>query len=304
MAAIIKRDIRLLDRNSIDYNKWNRCVERHRGLVYNLYPYLTMLCDDWHGVIVGDYECILAVPSKRKFGFRYVPVVPFIQQLTLLGNPSSDEINAVVGIVGKLVRYGDYNISHTLSSPHGSVREKTNFSLHLDVSYRTIYANYKTSLKRALQKAHHANLSFERCRPEYVLRNYADVYDNKVSVVNTKYYSRFRKLITELEQHSQAIAYRVQQNGAVVATALFIHYNGRLYNILPCTLPQGKPCAAMHFLLDNVIRLYVGTETVLDFEGSDLPGVKQFYEQFGPVRETYFQYHINRLPFPVNRIFS
>jgi hypothetical protein len=38
---------------------------------------------------------------------------------------------------------------------------------------------------------------------------------------------------------------------------------------------------------------------ILDFEGSDQPGIAHFYSNFGGVDQPYFCYRRNRLPWPV-----
>jgi hypothetical protein len=38
---------------------------------------------------------------------------------------------------------------------------------------------------------------------------------------------------------------------------------------------------------------------ILDFEGSDHPGIAHFYENFGSINQPYFFYRHNRLPWPL-----
>ncbi len=59
---------------------------------------------------------------------------------------------------------------------------------------------------------------------------------------------------------------------------------------------------ANHTLLNEVLKEFSERDLLFDFEGSDLPGVKEFYEYFGPVNQPYFHYHFNYLPFPLNLI--
>ena len=61
------------------------------------------------------------------------------------------------------------------------------------------------------------------------------------------------------------------------------------------TTSGGKIVAANHFLFDKIIEEFAGSNYILDFEGSDLPGVKSFYEKFCPLDEPYFYLKINNL---------
>jgi hypothetical protein len=66
------------------------------------------------------------------------------------------------------------------------------------------------------------------------------------------------------------------------------------------TTTPGRKLKANHFLINNIIKEFSQTNLLFDFEGSDLAGVKEFYQNFGPVNQPYFHYHFNFLPFPLN----
>ena len=55
--------------------------------------------------------------------------------------------------------------------------------------------------------------------------------------------------------------------------------------------------SAGHFLLDNIIKEFSQTGLVLDFEGSDIPGIEHFYKSFGAINQPYNKIHFNRLPY-------
>jgi hypothetical protein len=47
------------------------------------------------------------------------------------------------------------------------------------------------------------------------------------------------------------------------------------------TLPEGKKKEANYFLLSRLWMEFEGSGMIFDFEGSDIPGVKEFYKKFG-----------------------
>ena len=69
-----------------------------------------------------------------------------------------------------------------------------------------------------------------------------------------------------------------------------------MYLLASVTWPEGREQEANHFLLDRLINEFAASDTVLDFEGSDLPGVAHFYRNFGGIDQPYFFYRLNRLP--------
>ena len=58
---------------------------------------------------------------------------------------------------------------------------------------------------------------------------------------------------------------------------------------------EGYKQNAMAVIIDSIIREYAGRDVLLDFEGSDLPGVASFFSGFGASRRKYYQHQDRRL---------
>jgi hypothetical protein len=82
----------------------------------------------------------------------------------------------------------------------------------------------------------------------------------------------------------------------VLASAVFFYSHQRAYYILPGNHPDGRKAGASHLLIDAFIKDHAGSDLVLDFEGSDVPGLQFFYASFGAVEEPYTAIRHNRLP--------
>ena len=94
----------------------------------------------------------------------------------------------------------------------------------------------------------------------------------------------------------------VAPSGKLLASGLFLIDRKRIYNVVAVTFEEGKALNAMHFLIDSVIYEFQQTDLIFDFKGSELPGVKNFYEKFSPVNQPYYHYHFNHLFFPLNKL--
>lgn len=75
-------------------------------------------------------------------------------------------------------------------------------------------------------------------------------------------------------------------SGIITASAAFSMYKNRITYILGSSMPDKKR-PQMHGIFAHLIRQYAGTQTILDFEGSDIPGIARFYEGFGAINEPY-----------------
>ena len=59
---------------------------------------------------------------------------------------------------------------------------------------------------------------------------------------------------------------------------------------------------AMFFLFDRLIKENAGKDLILDFAGSNDPGLANFYSGFASANEQYPKLKYNRLPWPLNII--
>ncbi len=74
----------------------------------------------------------------------------------------------------------------------------------------------------------------------------------------------------------------------VLAADVVIKTPKRLVHLIPVTTPNGRTQGAMHFLIDQLIQQYAGTDMMLDFEGSSVENIARFYKSFGATEENFF----------------
>jgi hypothetical protein len=74
-------------------------------------------------------------------------------------------------------------------------------------------------------------------------------------------------------------------NEKLLALALLLKDERRIYNMMNVVMPDGGSKSANYFLVDELLREFAGSGLILDFEGS-----QKFYKGFGAVNEPYFLY--------------
>jgi len=95
-------------------------------------------------------------------------------------------------------------------------------------------------------------------------------------------------LITQgLERNIFQIKAVSNKKGDVIAALCYTLFKDRFTYLIPVSNEQGKKDSAMFYLVDHLIRKASGTDILLDFEGSSIPGVAQFYRGFGAVNQPY-----------------
>ncbi len=257
------------------------------------------MCDNWHGLIIGDYQTVMPVPWRRKLGFRYGYVPAFIQQLGLVGDTKKMIFPDLMKEVYSFLSLADlhFNFSNTIIQDSLPVLSRPNLVLQLADAYQSIYAGYRNDLKENIRKAEAENLIYADGSINEAISLYQKLYSSRIEQVKQFDYLRFRLLCESLQNNHQCFVRKAADiNGNTLATGLFLKDSKRVYNIMNTTLPAGRAKEANHFLLNKVIKEFCGQDLLFDFEGSALPGVKHFYDSFGAVDQPYFYYHFNGLP--------
>ena len=292
-------DIQILPSYQIDTAKWDACVQSNtNGLIYATSDYLNATADNWSGLIINDYETIMPLPWRNKWGITYLYTPPFTQQLGLIGKSCQMDENMLQAL-NKFVRYGDYffNYSNEFTWDKHSVSSKSNYILDLSIGYNHVNQSYSNELKSYLKKTNTFQLQLADASITTAVDAYQMHYQERMPHLKQEDFERMKKLCQLMELDGRAFAKAVvDKAGKQLAIGLFLKDNKRIYNLMPTTFPDGRKQFAMHYLLDNVFKEYAEQQLLFDFEGSDLPGVKRFYEQFGSANQPYTHWHFNHLP--------
>ncbi|HRG83117.1 MAG TPA: GNAT family N-acetyltransferase, partial [Chitinophagaceae bacterium] len=156
---------------------------------------------------------------------------------------------------------------------------------------------YNDNLKRNIRKSEQAGLKLTTNIDVELVISLAAAQMREHGHESADNINRFRKLFAVLQEKGMSRTYGIFQGEQLGASAVFFSSHQRLYYILVGNHPSGREMGASHALIDAIIREQAGTENLLDFEGSDIPGLAAYYRAFGAIEEPYQALKINRLPF-------
>ncbi len=256
----------------------------------------------WDALVLGDYLAVMPLPWRSRAGIRYLYQPSFTQQTGIF---SAEPIPpALVGAflekVRRHFRFAEIYLNY--GNPHPGLQEHANFILPLDASYDQLAANYKQDLVRNLRHTERLPLNYMKA-PDLstALENYRLSYEDRTPHVRQEDYHHFTGICFHWQQKGQLVIRGVigdkQQS---LATAILLQDKRRLTLLQSTTLPAGRPLHANHYLLDQLIREWAGSGFLLDFEGSDIPGIAHFYKNFGGFDQPYYFYRHNGLPWPIS----
>lgn len=297
---LMEINLKTLPSSTIDATKWKNCIAKNKGLIYATKSYLDVMAKNWVGIVIDNYKAVFPICLKQKFGIQYAYTPAFVQQLGVIGNLNFDaDFFALVRTeILNSVKYGDFHFNHNNEFVSDLSAKKNNLIIDLAKNYNTIYHNYKTDLKQNLKKALKQNYTYiESNDTDFAINTYQKMYGNRMKHITNNDYTNLKQLCKQFfETKNCFVRQIVNKQNEVLSVGLFLKDNARIYNIANSTTNAGRQSEANHFLLDRVLNEFAETSLIFDFEGSDLPGVKQFYEKFGAINQPYFHWHFNELP--------
>lgn len=306
-----KSDIQFLQNNEIDKHQWDECINSSaNGLIYAKSFYLDNICPGWNALSGTNYDWVLPIMHKKKWGIAYLYQPPFTQQLGFFAK--KDVLVPYQQVIEWLQQhYKFWEVSWNYATESKIVRSPlqstaaANFILDLTNSYESISLNYNNvlikNLKRGkrFQHIYKTTDNFDTC-----IDLYKKHYGYRIPHVTLADYKKFSNICFFAQKHKMLVCRQVlDNNGECFAAAVMLTDEKRLYNIINVTTEAGRKLQANHFLLDAIIREFSGKRLLLDFEGSDVPGVKIFYENFGAVNQAFFRIKFNELPLAI-RLFK
>jgi hypothetical protein len=160
---------------------------------------------------------------------------------------------------------------------------------------------YKNDLRQNLKHAVKFFLAYHETFDIFsVVGIYKKNYAGRMPHVKELDYQNFIKVCEAAKKKNHLLMRKVTDSkGVILAIALFLKDKKRLYNIMSVVTAAGRQSEANHYLFDRLINEFSGQQIVLDFEGSNVPGIANFYKKFGAINEPYFFWRHNRLAWPL-----
>jgi hypothetical protein len=297
--------LQYISNNKIDFKKWDRCLAcANNSRVYAFSWFLDRTAEKWDALVWGDYEFVMPLPVRKKWGIRYVYQPVFCQQLGIFPEPPISVQEQFVGFLSEKFRYIQIQVTPQINQDVFSkfeVTEKANLVLPLMADYKGIALQFSQNVRRNIVKAGKEGISVVRGL------NPAEFIDGKktsdLAKSNPKTFENLSRIMSFSISESTGIIYAAYtQQNELCSAAFFLQSGTRVVYLSAFSTSEGKRSNAMHLIVDEFIRDYAGSGNLLDFEGSSIEGVARFYKGFGAFTETYYLLKYNQLPFPLNMI--
>lgn len=291
--------IRLLRRKDIDTQAWDNCVAQSKmPLFYGLSAVYDSMCEEWAGLVLNNYEAVMPIAIRRKWGFLpYVYQPYFVQQGGVFVNNNYHQSipyeRFFLKFSWRFVRvHLHLNYSNSLHKLWGYKLESgMSYVLNLNRPYAAIWSEYTKDARKNIEvKAQKKDAVFKEHIPvSEVISLYKKAYGHLNRGITDEYYMRFSEMLTQLSPFATYFTVGVYKQGELMAAGLFVQGFGRIHYCLGAPSLAGKKQSATHLLVDYVIEKHSQSMQVFDFEGSSIPEVAAFYQKFTKDFETFLR---------------
>ena len=291
--------IRWVRNGDIDKKRWNDILDASPGSpVYACSWYLDIVTDSWDALIWGDYEHVMPVPFRKKWGITYVYPPFFTQQLGIFPEAPLYIQQEFASHLARSFRHISYQASGTVNPdgfPGFHFSKRRNRCLLLRAGYESVAKNYSENTRRNLAKADKNQIGVIGSRD---IPGYLGMKERSLRIkVSAETFHILRKLMEHtLKNGTGHISLALKPDGEITAGAFYITYLNMCYYLNAFSTIAGMNTASAFEVVDQIVRKYAGTGITLDFEGSEVDGIDRFYRGFGANESFYYHLTFSRLP--------
>lgn len=300
--------MRFVPNHKIDKHKWDNAITNLLPqFIYLQSFYLDIVTQNqWGAYINDDYSCLFPVHFDYRLGIKRLHQPSFSQQLGLFcgSHIAINEIDRFFGEITNPLKKINWQIN-SLWAPESIENckriERVTYTLNLNRSYETIEKDFSSNTRRNIKKAEQINQDVTEIDIEEFVQLIHS--EKQRSGLRLKHILILEALIRELDRRNLLVLNGVRFQNSTIAAAIWINTPARVYYLHGVSTSLGMQNRSMFLLQKQLINRLSNQNSLLDFEGSMIPGIAKFFSGFGAMPETYYVLQKNTLPKLIARFF-
>ena len=292
--------IKYIQREHLDEEKYNDCIENSiQSNSYAFSWYLDIVCDNWDVLVLDDYEAVMPIPWRKKYGIKYVYPPLWVLQLGVYSNEAINENEFLTHL------FSTFKFVELRMNTHNNFELYSEFlqlkqcqKLVFNTTYSSTLTHYRKDRKKDLQKAALADLIEKwNDHPSNLIQLFKNNIGKRTPNIKETDYENLEKLMAIcIGKKIGEILSVYDKENKLVASVFLLKYKNSITKLISSTDLNHRKNGANTFLIDRVIFKYHKDFSEFNFGGSSIKSIASFSKSFGAETEKYHQLKMNKLP--------
>jgi hypothetical protein len=181
------------------------------------------------------------------------------------------------------------------------VTEKANFELDLSGTYDKTWENFSCRCKKNIEKSEREKPGIaDDIKPEELISLFRNNRGQELKGIKDRDYQRLNELMDFCIKNKMGRIAGVRTiNKRLILGRFFLTSKGSITMLFTANSRESRDKRIGYFVLNEIIREFCSSKTILDFEGSSIPSIAAFMKSFGCTNVPYYRIYKNRLPWPI-----
>lgn len=296
-----------LKNNEIDREQWDNVVKSSCFVKpYGYSWYLDIMAPGWDALVDDDYDSVFPIPGFSRFGIQYVATPIFLQQLGAFSpdKPESKAIHEFLDYMPDFYKLIDLCVGQKIDNDSYKVSRRANYELDLSKSYETLWNNFSYHCKRNIEASAKSKPELtSEITPNELIDLFLKNKGKEIKGIKMRDYQRLNNLMNFCLENKKGRIIGVRTDNKQLIFGIFIvEIQGRKTLLFVVNTPESRTKRTGYYIVNELIKDYSSTKTILDFDGSSIPSVALFMESFGCINIPFYRIYRNRLLWPIRML--
>lgn len=273
--------IKKLTYQEIDFSKYTACIDN--AVQKNLYAQteiLAHLCENWELLIFGDYDYVMPVPYKKKWGLKFVMMPLFCQQLGVFGPKQNPEVEEqFLQFFQKNYRIMSYAFNYR-NSFGTDFKLKKNFFI-APTEYQMLRKKYFKGRKSTVKTAQY--LEFKSIE---LKDNISFIKNNFKGLEKKTDAEKFFSYLDYLDRRNMLKIFGSFKESQLTNLAIMIDQDNTFSLLGLINDEHFRNDNGASFLIDRILKDHIHHHS-FDFMGGSIRGIEVFFKSFGAEMHQY-----------------
>jgi hypothetical protein len=293
--------------NEIDRDQWDNCIKNTPGAKPYAYSwYLDIMAPGWQALVDDDYDSVFPIPGFSRFGIQYVATPIFLQQLGAFSpdKPALTAVDEFLDYMPDCFKLIDLCIAQKIDAFGYKVTERINCELDLSKPYDLIFEHFSDKCKRNIKTSGKKKPDLVTdITPDEIIELFIRNKGKSLNGIKERDYQRLRNLMNYCTVNKKGRLIGVRESGKKLIYGIFlIEIHGIKIILFIANTITSRKRQIGYYVINEIIKNYSSTRTILDFAGSSIPSVASFVESFGCTRIPFYRIYRNRLIWPIRML--